>query len=324
MSLDPLTVAGTYLIADIGATNARFRMIGEFEGPGNLVLRTIDYSTSEELLLAAKNELQIENLSGAMLSVAGPVNKDRGSVVLTNSGHYFLAEELEKTLGCSVWFENDFVALAHGLDHFVDLLQLGGDSTNELVSAVLGPGSGLGMATILREENCLRVLASEGGHADFAPGSHLESEIWSVLAMDSKYVSWESVLSGNGLVRLYEAMCRVWGSKSSNYEAEDITRLGASLDDPICHQTLETFYGILGSVAGNFALTVGAFGGVYLAGSIVPATSDFALKSPLRRRFEEKEALEQLLSTVPIFIIKDSSPGLIGVEQCLEKRLNHQ
>ena len=323
MSLDPLTMAETYLIADIGATNARFRMIGELEGTWSLVLRTIDFSTSKELLLTAKNELQIENLSGAMLSIAGPVNQDRGSVVLTNSGHYFLTEELEKTLGCRVWFENDFVALAHGLDCFVDLLQLGGDSTSGLISAALGPGSGLGMATILREENCLRVLASEGGHADFAPGSHLESEIWSVLAMDLKYVSWESVLSGNGLVRLYGAMCRVWGSKSSNYEAEDITRLGASLDDPICHQTLETFYGILGSVAGNFALTVGALGGVYLAGSIVPATSDFALKSPLRRRFEEKEALEQLLRTVPIFIIRDSSPGLIGVEQCLRKRLSY-
>ena len=158
-------MAGKYLLADIGATNARFRIIGELEGAKNLVLRTIDYSTSKELLLMAKNELQIENLSGAMLSIAGPVNQDRGSFVLTNSGHYFLTEELEKTLGCPVWFENDFVALAHGLDCFVDLLQLGGGSTNELVSAVLGPGSGLGMATILREENCLRVLASEGGHA---------------------------------------------------------------------------------------------------------------------------------------------------------------
>ena len=128
-------------------------MIGELEGPWSLVLGTIDFSTSKELLLTAKNELQIENLSAAMLSVAGPVNKDRGSVVLTNSGHYFLAEELEKTLGCSVWFENDFVALAHGVDCFVDLLQLGGDARHEKVSAVLGPGSGLGMATILREEN---------------------------------------------------------------------------------------------------------------------------------------------------------------------------
>ena len=111
------------------------------------------------------------------------------------------------------------------------------------------------------------------------------------------------------------------GAKCSNYKAEDITRLGVSLDDPICHQTLETFYGILGSAAGNFALTVGALGGVYLAGSIVPATSDFAVKSPLRRRFEEKEALDQLLRKVPIFIIRDSSPGLIGVEQCLRKQL---
>ena len=316
-------MAGPYLLADIGATNARFRIIGELECPRNLVLRTLEYSSSKELLLTVKDKLQIENLSGAMLSVAGPVNLDEGSVVLTNSGHSFLAAELKETLGCQVWFENDFVALAHGVDCFVDLLQLGGDARHEKVSAVLGPGSGLGMATILREENYLRVLASEGGHADFAPGSHLESEIWSVLAMDLKYVSWESVLSGSGLVQLYEAMCRIWGFKSLNYEAQDITRLGASLGDPICHQTLETFYGILGSVAGNFALTVGALGGVYLAGSIVPATCDFAIKSPLRRRFEEKEALGQLLSTVPIFIIKDLSPGLIGVEQCLRKHLNH-
>ena len=314
-------MAESYLIADIGATNARFRIINEFEEPRDLVLRTVDYDTSQELLKIAKAELQIENLSGAMLSVAGPVSQDGVSVVLTNSGHLFLVEELEVALGCQVWFENDFVALAHGLDCFVELLQLGGDSKSGAVSAVLGPGSGLGMATILREENCLRVLASEGGHADFAPGSHLESEIWSVLAMDSKYVSWETVLSGNGLVRLYQAMCQVWGSKCSNYKAEDITRLGVSLDDPICHQTLETFYGILGSAAGNFALTVGALGGVYLAGSIVPATSDFAVKSPLRRRFEEKEALDQLLRKVPIFIIRDSSPGLIGVEQCLRQQL---
>ena len=94
MSLDPLTKAETYLIADIGATNARFRIIGKFEGPRNLVLKTVDYSTSNDLLLMPKNELQIENLSGAMLSVAGPVNQDVGSVVLTNSGHYFLVEEL--------------------------------------------------------------------------------------------------------------------------------------------------------------------------------------------------------------------------------------
>ena len=121
-------MAESYLIADIGATNARFRIINQFEEPRDLVLRTVDYDTSQELLKMAKAELQIENLSGAMLSVAGPVSQDGVSVVLTNSGHLFLAEELEKALGCQVWFENDFVALAHGLDCFVELLQLGGDS----------------------------------------------------------------------------------------------------------------------------------------------------------------------------------------------------
>ena len=91
-------MAESYLIADIGATNARFRIINEFEDPRDLVLRTVDYGTSQELLMMAKAELQIENLSGAMLSVAGPVSQDGFSVVLTNSGHLFLAEELEEAL----------------------------------------------------------------------------------------------------------------------------------------------------------------------------------------------------------------------------------
>ena len=105
-------MAESYLIADIGATNARFRIINEFEEPRDLVLRTVDYDTSQELLKMAKAELQIENLSGAMLSVAGPVSQDGVSVVLTNTGHLFLAEELEEALGCQVWFEND-LSLIH-------------------------------------------------------------------------------------------------------------------------------------------------------------------------------------------------------------------
>ena len=308
-----------YLIADIGATNARFCLVKDRKNSSELlVLNSIEFKSASELVSSALKRFNVKQLGGAMLAVAGPLDDFKKNAVITNTGHEFSVQILEKELGCPVWLENDFVALAYGLAHCWDFVQIGGLKNSSGVKGVLGAGSGLGMATIIDEGGVRRVFSSEGGHSNFAPGSHLESEIWAIIASELGYVSWESVLSGPGLVRLYRAMCGVWGTKPLEYASEDITRLGENLEEPVCHQTLETFFSLLGAAAGDFALTIGAKGGVYLSGGIVPAISDFALTSPLRRRFEEKGILSDYLKSIPLLIVKDDNPGLAGARDRLE------
>ncbi|MEM9623694.1 MAG: glucokinase, partial [Pseudomonadota bacterium] len=96
-----------------------------------------------------------------------------------------------------------------------------------------------------------------------------------------------------------------------------ISTLGQSLEDPVCHQTLESFCGLLGSAAGNLALLVTAVGGVYLSGGILPQMRDFVLSSPLRRRFEERGEMSEYVADIPLYLVGDEVPGLLGAWRCL-------
>jgi glucokinase len=162
-------------------------------------------------------------------------------------------------------------------------------------------------------------LASEGGHADLAPGNPLEQELLTVLLASHHGVCWETVLSGPGLVNLHQAVAALWGMQSEPLPPEEISRRGVDAEDPVCHQTLELFFALLGSAAGNLALTVCAHAGVYIGGGIVPGLVDFARTSPMRRRFDERVELESLVADIPLFIILDEDPGLVGALACLDE-----
>ena len=173
------------------------------------------------------------------------------------------------------------------------------------------------MATLVPDmAGNLTVLPSEGGHGDLAPGSYLEAELWSVLAQTHAHVSWETVLSGPGIVNLYQAMSSVWGMEAAPTSAEEIVQQGLSAE-PLCHQTLETFAGLLGGAAGNLALTVGARGGVYISGGIAPQLVGMLPASPLRRRFDERGDLSDYARAIPLFVVMDEHPGLLGARQTL-------
>jgi glucokinase len=163
-----------------------------------------------------------------------------------------------------------------------------------------------------------RVLASEGGHADLAPGNPLEQEVLSVLLARHGSVCWETVLSGPGLKNLYETVALMWGSEPAGLTPEEISAAGVNADDPICHQTLELFFAFLGAAAGNLALTLCARGGVYVAGGIVPTLREFARQSPLRRRFDERAGLEEYVVDIPLYLVLDEYPGLLGAGLCLD------
>ncbi len=315
-----MTAPGWYLVADIGATNARFSLAGE----GGLADETVRLETASaargvDLVDAALDELGRPAIAAACLAVAGPVQGGRGAI--TNGSLTFDVSELSAHLGRPVELVNDFIAQARSLPELERLRQLGGAAPQAGVKAVLGPGTGLGMGVLVPWDGGWRVLGSEGGHADLAPGSPLETELVAVLQMEHRHVSWETVLSGPGLERLYRAVCHLWGSEPEDLAAEQISARGENAADPVCHQTLELFFGLLGAAAGNLALTVYALGGVYVGGGIVPRLADFAAESPLRRRFEERGPMTGLIREVPLYLILDEDPGLVGALACLRDAL---
>jgi glucokinase len=315
-----MTPSTDCLIADIGATHARFSRAVDGRPAGDvIVLATGDFGDAPALIAAAARSLALEQLHAACFAVAGPLVS--GRVAVTNGRLAFDRADLEQTLGCPVRLVNDFFALASAVPVLERFEIIGGDVSaagRRGVKAVIGPGSGLGMSVLLPEgEAGWRVLASEGGHADLAPGNHLEQELLSLLITEYGSVCWETVLSGPGLVRLHQAVSRLWGLPADPLTAEEISRRGVDVEDPVCHQTLEMFFGLLGAAAGNLALTVCAESGVYIGGGIVPAMVDFARTSPLRRRFEERAELGQLMQRIPLLLILDSHPGLVGAAACL-------
>ena len=263
-------------------------------------------------------QLGVESIAAGCFAVAGPVSD--GRVEVTNGGLSFEASALSEALGASINLVNDFYALAMAVPTLSRLQAIGGDErrgATRQVKAVLGPGSGLGMSLLLPDgARGWRVLPSEGGHADLAPGNALEQELLTVLGSQHQGVCWETVLSGPGLTNLHQAVAAMWGTPTDPLPPEEISRLGVGVEDPLCHQTLELFFALLGSAAGNLALTVCAFGGVYIGGGIVPRLAEFAPTSPLRRRFEERVELAALVADIPIFLILDEDPGLIGAAAC--------
>lgn len=311
------------LVADIGATNARFQCLDHGALVGEIViLPTADFSNAADLLAQAVAALSVDQFEAALLAVAGPVAVDGTQVQVTNTGLQIEQSAAGGVLGCTPYLANDFFALAHGVPHFSQLEQMGGQDVKPLTKAVLGPGTGLGMATLIPMQNGhnnsgWQVLASEGGHADMAPGSHLEMELWGRLATSHNPVCWETVLCGQGLQNLYEAMSAVWGMPAKNLSPGEILAQGENMQDPVCHQTLETFCALLGSAAGNLALTVAATGGVYLAGGIPPRMLDFVRSSPLRRRFDERGDLSAYVQDIPLLVVTEPEPGIVGAAYCL-------
>lgn len=314
----PETGQVRFLVADVGATNARFSLADDAGLAGDrLVLPTPEFADQDELLTRVRTELAQPDLTAACLAIAGPVADGRGRI--TNGGLEFAAGAAGEQLRCPTLLVNDFHALARSLPALTDLLTLGdGRDAPDGVRAVLGPGSGLGMGALVPVADGWHVLTSEGGHADLAPGSPLECEILQMLQRELGHVSWETVLSGPGLVRLYRAVCALWGSApEAAASPEWITARGAAADEPVCHQTLEIFCGFVGAAAGNLALTVYATGGVYLGGGILPQLRDFLGSSPLRRRFEERGPMTALAQAIPLRLILDPAPGLAGALACL-------
>ena len=311
------------LIGDIGGTNARFAVIaaGSSTPEHTAILSCCDYPTIADCIHSFLARIAPTlHPKQAALAVAAPVTGD--CVALTNLSWRFSIAALRDRLG---WHQlrvvNDFTANALAIPLLADgdRRQIGdGQAEPDAPIAVIGPGSGLGVSGLLPNGAGWLPLSGEGGHVTLAPATDREAALLSRLRQ-SGHVSAERVISGPGLVALYQALCALEGDIPAPLSAAEITANGLAQLCPRCAETIDLFAAFLGTVAGNLALTLGARGGVYLAGGIAPRLGLSLDRSAFRRRFAEKgEHAAAYLAPIPTYLITHPTPAFLGLRALLE------
>src|SRR6266700_142148 len=304
------------LLADIGGTNARFAVLGDSTISTIAYLAVNDHATFRGAVDAYLAKLpDIGAIRAAIIAVAGVVESGRG--VLTNSSWVIDAAELRAHYGFSTArLVNDFEAVAWSLPHLAAdrLRQIGGRQPLAGAPLVaLGPGTGLGVAVNVPRGAGHIVLSSEGGHVTMAGSSLREDAVIGYLRQRFGQVSAERVLSGSGLENLYQALAALDGATPPNRPAAEITRVGLDGSCPTSRAAIDMFCAMLGSVAGNLALTLGAKGGIYIAGGVLRHIPDHLAGSGFRARFEDKGRLRKYLEPIPVYLILDDDVAFTGL-----------
>jgi glucokinase len=322
---------GPRLLADIGATHARFAL--EI-APGVLrnvaVLLCDDYPGIVPLLNAYLAQTQAQSggarITHAAFALANPISGD--FIRMTNRDWQFSTEEVRRTLGLTtLLIVNDFTALAMALPGFKpeDLLQIGGGKpASNAVAGVLGPGTGLGVSGVIPTVDGFVTLGSEGGHVNFAPADEREFAILQYAWREWQHVSNERLISGPGMEIIYRALALRNGVEAPPRDAAAIMTAALEQKDPLCLEVLECFAGMLGGAAANLAVTLGAFGGIFIGGGIVPRMAEWFKTSPFRTRFEAKGRFSSYLAQIPTYVIMMPTPALYGVSSILSEHLRNR
>jgi glucokinase len=314
-------IAGARLLGDVGGTNARFAIYGKDGKTKSVrVIPVDDYATLREAIEAYLTAEGIAKpLGAAALAVASPVTGD--AVQLTNHPWSFSISELRRDLQIErLDVVNDFTANALAVPHLGREACLsigGGAAVPDTPIAVLGPGTGLGVSGLIPTKGSWTPLAGEGGHATMAASDDREGEVLARLRRRYGHVSAERVLSGPGLVNLYQTLAEIAGVTVESYTPAQISDPALADEEPLCRDALEMFCAMLGEMAGNLALTLGARGGVYIAGGIVPRLGTRFAASRFRERFENKGRFRSYLAVIPTFVITAREPAFLGLAEIL-------
>jgi glucokinase len=308
---------GHILLGDIGATNARLALLSD-GGVGPIkYFNTADFPRFTDVVDAFfQNDQRCSPGQGAVLAVAGPIAE--GRCRLTNCRWTIDSNELSARYGFElVHLCNDFEAVALSLPNLTaaDLYPLGGGEPVEgAPMAVLGPGTGLGVAGLIPSTDGPVVIPSEGGHATMAATCAREDAILDHLRRQFDHVSAERVVSGFGLENLHRAIAAIDGREAPPRNAAEITEAALYGACPIAKAALELFCGMLGTIAGNVALMFGARGGVYIAGGIAPRMTEFLARSEFRARFESKGRVRNYLQAIPTRVIIHPAATFVGLQ----------
>ncbi len=304
------------VLADVGGTNVRFAVLtGDVLGPIERMAVCDHAHFADALAAFLARQTDRAAIRRAILGVAGVVEGDR--CALTNNPWIVDAAELCPRFGLTwVYIVNDFEALAWSLPHLArnDIGKIGGgEPAADAPMAVLGPGTGLGVAAYVPSENGALVLHSEGGHTTIPSGSLREDAIIEELRDQFGHVSAERALSGHGLENLYRAIASIDALTVPGRSAAEITQAALEGNCATSRAALDVFCAMLGDVAGNFALSFGAQGGVFIAGGIVSHIRDYLPRSQFRARFNAKGRMRQYVEAIPVYLILHDDPAFIGL-----------
>ncbi|MBL8550257.1 MAG: glucokinase [Hyphomonadaceae bacterium] len=308
------------LVCDVGGTNCRFALAV----PGARELEAVAAYRCEEFpdFAAAASRYIDEHarkrkLRWAVIAVAGPVVAN--AVAMTNRPWRVDGAEIGALLRLkSVRLVNDFSALAAATPRLdaADLRAIGdvahAAGGRVATSAVVGPGTGLGVGALVKSERGTLVLPSEGGHAAFAPSDDLEREIARVLSGRFGRLSYERLLSGEGLCNIYDALARIEAAEPDPLAPRQITERATAGTDPRAKSALDVFTRVLGAFAGDVALMFGAESGVFVAGGMTPQTLLVFDDAAFRARFEDKGRFREFMQRVPAWIVTHPHAALVG------------
>jgi glucokinase len=318
---------GPRLLADIGGTNARFALE---TGPGEIgqvqVYPCADYPGVAEVIKKYLKDTKIGRVNHAAIAIANPVDGDQ--VSMTNHDWTFSIEATRRALGFdTLLVVNDFTALAMALPGLTDAqrVQVGGGARRpNSVIGLLGPGTGLGVSGLIPADDRWIALGSEGGHATFAPADEREDLVLQYARKKWAHVSFERVAAGPGVEVIYRALAaRDKKRVASSFDTSEVVKRALE-GEPLAAESVDVFCGILGTFAGNIAVTLGALGGIYIGGGVVPRLGEFFERSSFRKRFEAKGRFEAYLQSVPTYVITAEYPAFLGVSAILAEQLSNR
>ena len=303
------------LVGDVGGTNARLALCDVANGLISQIdtFPTSDYPSLEAVIRHYLDQQHIDVVD-ACIAIACPVKGDW--IAMTNHPWAFSIQAMKENLHFE-HFEviNDFTAVSMAIPMLGenDVLKFGGDEpVADKPIAVYGAGTGLGVSHLVHVDKRWVPLPGEGGHVDFAPNSEEEDQILEVLREEMGHVSAERVLSGAGLVNLYRGIVKADHREPEELKPREVSE--RALEDSCidCRRALSLFCVIMGRFGGNLALTLGTFGGVYIAGGIVPRFLEFFKASGFRAAFEDKGRFRDYVKDIPVYMITHEQPGLLG------------
>ena len=310
------------LLADIGGTNARFALeLAAGELAHVAVLPCAGHATFSHAMRAYLESAPVAACGRplhAAVAIANPVSGDY--VAMTNHHWQFSIEEVRREFGLArLLVVNDFKALAMALPLLpaAQKRQVGGGAARAGVLALLGAGTGLGVSALVPGAGGWQALDSEGGHVTFAPANEREIDILRFAWREYPHVSAERLMSGIGLALVYRALAERAGVTAPPREVPEIIAAALARSCSLCVETVECFCEMLGTMAGNLAITLGATGGVYIGGGIVPRLGDFFERSGFRARFEQKGRFSDYLAHIPTYVITAEFPGMLGAAELL-------
>lgn len=319
---------GLRLLADIGGTNARFALE---TGPGRITaVRTLacaDHARFEDAALAYLaicGAAPARPVRHAVIAIANPVDGD--AIRMTNHHWAFsiAAARAELRLD-TLLVVNDFTALAMALPALgpADLAKVGGGGARpDSAIGLVGAGTGLGVSGLLPADGRWLPLRSEGGHVAFSPFDEREVEVLRYCWQRFEHVSAERLVSGPGLALIREALAAGRGiAESAALAPPEIVERALSGADALSVDAVDCFCGMLGTVAANLAVTLGAQGGVYIGGGVVPRLGAYFADSPFRARFEKKGRFSDFTARIPTWVITAPFPALTGAAAILAEHL---